>query len=789
MIGKNRLVWSTLCFATFRLLTLDLQAAPAASAEYEASKFQAGLAQLGIGEGYEIVTADNCDVVEQTAAQALQRFLEKAAIPAAIVTESQSKGKKRFLLGRESGLKAIEELGDAGELRVRDISAEDDGFHLKQVGDDIVVAGANPRAVLYGVYAFEDFVNDGATATLDIRKVPYFRKRGSGLYYTYTLFGSELEAFPEEKAIYLSRLGINQLTDQGIGGPFGKFVGSDLFGFKTPPDPQFQSRVKEISAVCKKYGIDVYLFLIEPTLEAIDGAFDRYPEEALGTAKPPWGAGDSGLARTLCVHSPLAQDYLREMMQKLVREYPDVKGVQLYNLDVGSWFCTPELCERCKTACSASPPEVFNPAETQAKVVGLLADAAHAERPDFDLKLWSTVHYHGDLFDKMIHSAEAYDALASSWTGSDRAVIVPDAAERTVSCIVSQEVARAHGVPFYMMCELNNLEAIPRSLPFPFHVCDALRKYKRWDVENLTEIFGVVAEHDSINAIVTKAFQWNPDQPVEVFLADLARRQFGEDAGKLMYQAWEEMQKAFDVWDDVTGPPFPLNGSQNHVKMSTEVGQLAPPIIPSIVDYYDSMLDILTRVEPWLAEGYQYYKTKSFLAKMESMNAHFALAEGHARSAIAAASSDNFIGISYFEGEDGRPTSKQYAELNYAPIAIANLTCAQRCNIVSAYQLLTEMEKDRAIGNEEAALEKEKAYHELVREDIAVQEQFCALLTEFSKMQPCYVRTGLMEQEIANHLAFTRAKIGELKEFLADTVQVAGAADDSHQDLAMITKP
>jgi len=789
---RNKSKWFTwaMCMALSADWAYAAETAATNTADsYEASKITAGLNKLGIGDGYQIVVAEDCDLVENTAAQMMQRFLAKASLSVAIVTESQAAGDKRIFLGQESDLAALKALGDSKDINIRDVSAEDDGFHLKQVGDDIVVAGANPRAVLYGVYAFEDFVNDGAAGKLDIRKVPYFRKRGTGLHYTDVIFNAELEAFPEEKAIYLSRLGINQMTDQGIGGTFGKFVKSDIFSFAEPPVRQFQQRAKEMMATCKRFGIDAYIFLVEPTLEPLADGFDSYPEEALGTVRPPWGGDEkTGLKRTLCVNSPLAQDYLREMMQKLVREYPDLKGIQLYNLDAGSWLCTPELCERCKTVATHSP-DAFNPPETQAKLVTLLSEAAHAARPDFELKFWSTVHYHGDRFDEMMRLADGYDGLMSAWTGSDRPLMVPDAAARTATCVASQEIAKERDVPFYMMCEMNNLEVIPKSLSFPFHAAEALQKYKEWNATNITEIFGMAPEHDTINALVTKAFEWEPDQNIEAVLKDLSRRQFGETAGELVYQSWQEMRKAYDIWDDQEDPPFPLIGSQFHTKFGISIGGLGPAILPDMVEYYDSTIQILTNVEPWLAEGYQEHKSQEFLDKMLAMNAHFAQAAELAKKAIDAASSEQFVGISYFESADGRPTCKQYAELHYAPIAIVSALCSQRCDIIRAYHILSAMNSAREAGDDAAAKKNEQQYHELVREDIVLLEQFCDLLTEFSQMQPCYTRTSLTEQEIAGHLAFTQAKIEKLKALLADAVPVAGAADDSHQELAMITKP
>src|SRR5690606_25901011 len=101
-----------------------------------------------------------------------------------------------------------------------------------------------------------------------------------------------------------------------------------------------------------------------------------YPPEALGTVRRPWGGDANGLSRTLCVNSPIVQEHLRNIIRKLVREYPAVKGAYVYNMDIASWICTPELCERCAVACTDSPPDVYNPWESQAKMVTLLAEAA-----------------------------------------------------------------------------------------------------------------------------------------------------------------------------------------------------------------------------------------------------------------------------------------------------------------------------------------------------------------------------------------------------------------------------
>src|SRR5690606_25203178 len=113
---------------------------------------------------------------------------------------------------------------------------------------------------------------------------------------------------------------------------------------------------------------------------------------------------------------------------KVVREYPDVKGVQFYNLDEPAWLCTPNCCDRCKAVCRDSAQDAHNPWETQAKLVTLLTQAARDENPAFDFRLWGPVHYHGENCAKLLRSAQ-YNSLLSCWNGSDRDVFIPDVAE------------------------------------------------------------------------------------------------------------------------------------------------------------------------------------------------------------------------------------------------------------------------------------------------------------------------------------------------------------------------
>ncbi len=101
----------------------------------------------GVSE-YYIVTAENPDECIVTATEELQTYIEKiSGAKLDIVTESNlPKGSKAFIIGEtelEESIVAI----DRSEIKT-------DGFRLYSDGNYFVIAGADSRGTLYGVYTF-----------------------------------------------------------------------------------------------------------------------------------------------------------------------------------------------------------------------------------------------------------------------------------------------------------------------------------------------------------------------------------------------------------------------------------------------------------------------------------------------------------------------------------------------------------------------------------------------------------------------------------------------------------
>ena len=103
-----------------------------------------------------IVTAENPDECIVTAATELQTYLEKiSGAKLSIVTESNLPDKSKAILVGETKLEK-----DIVEIDRSSIKA--DGFRLYSDGDYFIIAGADSRGTLYGVYTFlEEYLGVG----------------------------------------------------------------------------------------------------------------------------------------------------------------------------------------------------------------------------------------------------------------------------------------------------------------------------------------------------------------------------------------------------------------------------------------------------------------------------------------------------------------------------------------------------------------------------------------------------------------------------------------------------
>lgn len=96
--------------------------------------------------GHTIIISKTAIRPEQHAADELQRFLhEISGVRPAIATDDQPVEGKRICVGQSTCVAKL-----APEIDIRSLGQE--GYHIKTVGDDLIIVGGRPRGTLYGVY-------------------------------------------------------------------------------------------------------------------------------------------------------------------------------------------------------------------------------------------------------------------------------------------------------------------------------------------------------------------------------------------------------------------------------------------------------------------------------------------------------------------------------------------------------------------------------------------------------------------------------------------------------------
>ncbi|MDO5582080.1 MAG: hypothetical protein Q4G69_13205, partial [Planctomycetia bacterium] len=183
-------------------------------------------------------------------------------------------------------------------------------------------------------------------------------------------------AYEGVNGLWIAISGLNQRgTEAGI----SDLVKTSITPNAAPDGPQRLAKLKKTVARCKRYGIRVYIFTIEPaiTIAPDDPILKKYPD-CIGFAP----------GRRLCASSEPGQIYLYEAFYNLFKEIPDLGG--LINISHGERYstCLSSLpatgggkinCPRCS---KKEPWRIF------AEAVSAMEKGMHAAAPNAELIAW-----------------------------------------------------------------------------------------------------------------------------------------------------------------------------------------------------------------------------------------------------------------------------------------------------------------------------------------------------------------------------------------------------------------
>lgn len=239
-------------------------------------------------------------------------------------------------------------------------------YQIEISTDDCIISAGDTEGIRRGLYAFEDLLlaKEGAwPEPQTIIRRPWLKTRlGRCPFSPVKRWPVNTDELLDDIDYYPDAY-LNRLAHDAVNGSWLvcslRELGISSF---TEEDPQRRKRLEKLSAVaekCRRYGIRIYLFMIEPFgMPAGDPLLKAHPEMS---GPPAWGG-----KTTFCPHSPATRQYLREMFSSLFREVPALGGV--INITHGE---RPTTCVStvgqgsdaqvvCSSKCGLSNGEIIN---------------------------------------------------------------------------------------------------------------------------------------------------------------------------------------------------------------------------------------------------------------------------------------------------------------------------------------------------------------------------------------------------------------------------------------------
>lgn len=440
-------------------------------------------------------------------------------------------------------------------------ASEPESFTLAVTTDECRIQASDTEGVRRAIYFLEDELlrADGPFLTIGkTQRAPFIKTRISRCF-----FGpikrppmnrdellDEVDYYPNE---YL-----NRLAHDGVNALWLTVELKDLrktsLNIEVSPDRERRlEKLRKTVAKCRRYGIDVFIFTLEPIcMTPGDPLILAYPE--LG------GVSVSGnYAKTFCPISDTAQTYLRESLHSIFSEVPDLGG--LINLSYGEapTTCLSEAkgteghmdCPRCA---DKKPWETLN-ASLSAMERGIHDAAPDAKFiswlyvPDGDSELVLDLVRHtppGVVVQFNFESGGSKVQLDKARRASDYwlSYIGPSDSFRRVAAATNPESA---GIAAKIQaCNSHEVASVP-FIPVPGQLFGKYREMRGLGVTSVMQCWYFGNMPSMMNRAAASELPFAPVGITEdAFLYNLARRDWAAADASQVVEAWRLFAKAYD---------------------------------------------------------------------------------------------------------------------------------------------------------------------------------------------------------------------------------------------------
>jgi len=287
---------------------------------------------------------------------------------------------KRFLLEAGIGAGPI-----AVKIRKSETQMEQESFRVTVSAESILVEASDTEGIRRGLYDLQDTIASGPMLKFGTREEHFWlRNRISRCFFgpikrppfNVDELMNDVDYYPEE---YLSRL-----AHDGVNGLWLTIEFREICDTTLRPAPataeQRRAKLRRTVERCRRYGIRVWVFCIEPFNWQLKNPLPPDCEELVG---PGYSAAEVGTdMRTFCINSPKAEQYLYECAYSLFSSVPHLGGLLTISYGERPTSCLSMINAEsdgtipCKRRCSLGIGDIM------AKVLGAMRKGMLAANPD-----------------------------------------------------------------------------------------------------------------------------------------------------------------------------------------------------------------------------------------------------------------------------------------------------------------------------------------------------------------------------------------------------------------------
>lgn len=496
--------------------------------------------ETAIDSGWSIAVADDAAPVVKLMATHLQTFL-------------------RQCMDLELELSAAESLSAPNtiSLNAGDMVgyANREQFTITVAEDRIIVNSPSPAGVRDGVVRLVD--------ELGFRKAPYLE---SGKQTHVPRLAVRLGTVPRGGAMRdLVFLGYNAIFSGG-GSLFALSPSDAIPEITDRRQPGTLEGAKAGAANAREYGLKTYAFVdMRQKFPKDHPVFEAHPELRGALT---WQADGEYV---LCTEHPLMQQWLRETVQAIFKNDPELSGLTLINGGEGFYHCfmRPFGVEKGHTNCERC--EAFGAETVVANLCNLLADAACGVSPEAEVIVWpySAAHVWSADPDQLAFIEKLKPGVVLlTEIEKDEYLEKPDGVRKhlwdySIDMIGPGERAKrqiaackAAGINVYLKSEPELGFEAPRlpHIPCMDRWVDRAEALASCGATGAFVFPAFRPNYGTSAAEVAKYMWWNPAPDKDALLDAFATRLFGEEAAPHMREAWKHVSKAIEYSPEI--PPY-----------------------------------------------------------------------------------------------------------------------------------------------------------------------------------------------------------------------------------------